>query len=351
MRNPDAVRIAWHLMMLGIAVALVWLFWHALTYILVAGLAAYLLNPFVYWLERRRIPRFAGILLVFLVLALIVGLAVWLLVPPFVHQTVGAVTVMSQSSEGGGLGVSPWLAQADSLVQRVGAGVGLDTGIGSFRETLQHKLTSFLEGLAAAVLKLLTVVSYAVTIPIMVFFLLLDHRKMKRWLLAQIPNRYYELTVLVIENIDHTVGTYLRAVLIEIVAVASLSALALWIVGVQWSLIIGIVAGFANAIPYFGPFIGMILAVGSALLSGGGLPLAAGAAVAMLAVQLIDNNLVYPIVIGRNTQMHPLLIMLTVIAAGYVLGILGMFLAVPVFFLIRGVLQVLHRNLKEFEIL
>jgi len=185
----------------------------------------------------------------------------------------------------------------------------------------------------------------------MVFLLLLDHRKMKRWLLAQIPNRYYELTVLVIENIDHTVGTYLRAVLIEIVAVASLSALALWIVGVQWSLIIGIVAGFANAIPYFGPFIGMILAVGSALLSGGGLPLAAGAAVAMLAVQLIDNNLVYPIVIGRNTQMHPLLIMLTVIAAGYVLGILGMFLAVPVFFLIRGVLQVLHRNLKEFEIL
>lgn len=356
-RRIDGVRIGWYLLLAGIVFLAFKVYASILTYLLSAALIAYLLNPFVYMLERRRVPRWLGIVIVYVLLLALLTLGVWLLAPPFLAQaravTASAEQYVMADSVSFGIERIPALARADSLFTHLGSrlGVDIEANRNALTNSLQNYVGGFINRLTDTLLQLLTLASYAVTIPIMTFFILLDHRRMRRAFLRTVPNRYFELTILLIEKIDRTIGAYMRAVVVEITVVAVLSAIALEIVGVQYSLVIGLLAGLANAVPYFGPVIGMALAGISALLSGGGLALAGWAAVSMVAVQVIDNNIVYPIVIGKNTQMHPLLIMLTVIAGGYVFGLVGMFLSVPVVFLVRGTLQLLHRNLKAFDIL
>ncbi|MCD4829795.1 MAG: AI-2E family transporter [Candidatus Cloacimonetes bacterium] len=351
------VRIGWFVLVAAVAAGTLMLYSRVLPYVLAAALAAYLLNPVIYWLERRRLPRWLAICLVYVILLAVLGLATWLIVPPFLQQawevTETAERYILADSAPFDLSRFPQLERVDDFLRNAGARLGIDmeSNRAALTTSLQEYLSGFLNGLTDTLLRLAALATYAVTVPIMAFFILLDHRKMKRWFLNCIPNRYYELTVLAIENIDRTIGTYLKAVLVEIAAVAVLSAIALQIVGVRYALVIGLLAGLANAIPWFGPVLGMALAAISALLGGGGVSMAAWSIVSMMLVQVVDNNLIYPIVIGKNTELHPLLIMLTVIAGGYLFGLMGMFLSVPVVFLVRGTLQVLYHNLKAFNIL
>ncbi|MCD4651193.1 MAG: AI-2E family transporter [Candidatus Cloacimonetes bacterium] len=197
----------------------------------------------------------------------------------------------------------------------------------------------------------LMIISFAVTIPIIGFFLLLDHDKIKNYIIRLVPNRYFELFINLLEKIDQIIGTYLRAMMIEILAVSALTSTVLGLIGVKYGLIIGVLAGLANAIPYFGPWFALLAAFTSVLLTGKPLIMLLYVFIGMQIVQFIDNSFNYPIVIGRNTEMHPLVIMLTVIAGGFVFGLLGMLLSVPILFLVRGIVSELYQNLKEFDII
>jgi len=199
--------------------------------------------------------------------------------------------------------------------------------------------------------KIFTIISFLATIPVLGFFILKDYHKFKKIFFASVPNKYFELTIILIQKIDSVVGTYFRAVLTEIVFVAILTTIVLATLGIKYSLAIGIIAGFANAIPYLGPMIGWFLAILSVVLTGMPIMMTVYVSIAMYAVQVIDNNIVYPVVIGKNTEMHPLVILLTVIAGGYTLGVMGMFLSVPLVFLVKETITVLYKNLKDFEII
>jgi predicted PurR-regulated permease PerM len=68
-------------------------------------------------------------------------------------------------------------------------------------------------------------------------------------------------------------------------------------------------------------------------------------------VQILDNAVIYPTVMGKNTKMHPIIIILTVIAGGIAFGLFGMMIAVPTLFLIKELVRLLYKNLKQFEII
>jgi predicted PurR-regulated permease PerM len=136
--------------------------------------------------------------------------------------------------------------------------------------------------------------------------------------------------IIYIFGVIHEVfAKYLRGQLLEAFFVGVLSAIALSIVGINYAIVIGIIAGICNMIPYVGPIVGTILAAIMGLLSGNPIKVLY-AIISMLIVQQIDNNLLAPKIVGESVGLHAVFIMLAILIGGNVGGLLGMLLAVPI---------------------
>jgi predicted PurR-regulated permease PerM len=128
--------------------------------------------------------------------------------------------------------------------------------------------------------------------------------------------------------INDTFNNYIKGQLLEAFMVGVLSTVVLFVIGIDYALVIGIIAGICNMIPYIGPVVGTILAVVMALLSGEPIT-AIWAIVGMLVVQQIDNNLLAPKIVGDSVGLHPVFTMLAILIGGNVGGLIGMLIGVP----------------------
>jgi predicted PurR-regulated permease PerM len=131
-----------------------------------------------------------------------------------------------------------------------------------------------------------------------------------------------------LNEVNTVLSTFLRGVMLDALIVAILSSVGLTVIGLQFSVFVGLFAGICNVIPYFGPILGMIPAFIVGMLTqsvGHGLL----AVVVLLVIQQIDGNLIYPKIVGGNTGLHPLLVLVSVFVAGHFWGLIGMVCAVP----------------------
>ena len=129
--------------------------------------------------------------------------------------------------------------------------------------------------------------------------------------------------------VDDTFKKYIRGQLLEAAIVGVLSAVVLYLIGIDYAIMIGVISGICNMIPYIGPIAGTVLAVIMALLSGQPV-LALWATAGMILVQQIDNNLLAPKIVGDSVGLHPVFTMLAIVIGGNMGGLIGMLTAVPV---------------------
>lgn len=137
--------------------------------------------------------------------------------------------------------------------------------------------------------------------------------------------------------LSRTFKQFLRGQLLEACIVAALSVVALWIAGVNYFGVIGVISGICNLIPFVGPWIGAVVAVAVSLL-GGGYMTAIWAVVAMILVQQIDNHLLAPKIVGDSVGLHPVITMVVLIVGADIGGLAGMLLAVPVAATVKNLL-------------
>jgi len=128
--------------------------------------------------------------------------------------------------------------------------------------------------------------------------------------------------------INNTFSNYIRGQLLDACIVGILSAVALTIIGIDYAIVIGIISGICNMIPYVGPLVGTVLAAIMGLLSGQPIMIL-WAIIAMIVVQQIDNNLIAPKIVGDSVGLHPVFTMLAILIGGNVGGLMGMLIAVP----------------------
>jgi predicted PurR-regulated permease PerM len=195
------------------------------------------------------------------------------------------------------------------------------------------------------------ILAFLVVVPVIVFFMLKDERLFLRSVINNVSNRYFEFTLHLLEKIEESFGKFFRAILIETVIVAVMSIIGLLILGIPNALILGVIVGLANPIKYFGPFIGAVPTMLVILLGPTPDIYVLYSSIMYVIVQQIDGNILFPVLVGKSMDMHPLWVLLTVIAGGYAFGILGMLLGVPVVFLIKTIYEVAQKSLKDFEII
>ncbi|WP_195987244.1 AI-2E family transporter [Clostridium sp. D53t1_180928_C8] len=129
--------------------------------------------------------------------------------------------------------------------------------------------------------------------------------------------------------VNDVFSKFIRGQLLEAFCVGILSAIALSIVGIDYAVVIGLIAGICNMIPYVGPLVGTILAAVMGLLSGKPIKVIY-AVIAMLVVQQVDNNLLAPKIVGNSVGLHAVFTMMAILVGGNIGGLLGMLLAVPI---------------------
>ncbi len=170
----------------------------------------------------------------------------------------------------------------------------------------------------------------------------------KKFLILIMPNRYATTINNTLNEVDEVISLFLRGAMLDAVFVAILSSIGLSILGLEFSVFIGVFAGICNVIPYFGPVIGMVPAFIIGWLTEDFMQ-GLLAIVILLLVQQIDSNIIYPKVVGSSTGLHPLAVLLSVSVFGYFGGIIGMLLAVPA----AGVLAIFIKkwvNVREDKI-
>lgn len=203
----------------------------------------------------------------------------------------------------------------------------------------------------ANVKKIASTFTFVFMIPLISFFILKDKNLISKMFNRFIPNRFFELYITTTHKISELVSSFLRALVIELVIVAVLTAIVLFAIRVNYAILIGILAGFTNMIPYFGPFFGVVFAISSIILTGQDPSMIIYVIFGMWGVQIIDNNIVYPLVIGKSTNIHPLYVFLTVVAGGTMFGVLGMIISVPVVFIVTEISKETYSSLKKYDII
>ena len=217
---------------------------------------------------------------------------------------------------------------------------------------LQNVVTILLKETPGLVGQLLSGLTLFIIVPFALFFFLAEGRTIKRAIIEQVPNRYLELILNLLHRIDRQLGSYMRGMVLSVIIVSLLSSTGLYIIGLEHFLVIGLLAGLANVIPYMGPAIGIIAGVVAAVLQYSALSFGVVIPVVIVfaIVQLVDNVFVAPMVVGRSVNLHPLLVIFAVFVGSELFGAVGMLLAVPTTAVIKVSVRTIYEGWRSYSV-
>jgi len=348
--------IKWILTLLSILVIVgALLFYRSIiSYLAVAFITAYILSPIINYGEMLNLSRSLSILMVYVILAVLLVIISNVVIPQLIDQTGDFYDTISKFLDRGesfsvhSLGIKG-LSNFVKAIETKFPSVEIDREIKNFLD--RDKLNNLMSRIPLFFMSIANLIAFLVVVPVITFFVLKDERKFTRSIFQNIGNRYFEFSLHLLEEIESSFGKFFRALLLETLLVTVMSIVGLLILGIPNAIILGIFCGLTNPIKYFGPFIGAIPTIFVILLGPTPDVYVFYVAIMFVIVQQIDGLILFPWLVGKSMNMHPLWVLLTVIAGGSAFGILGMVFAVPVVFLIKTVIEVSHKSLKQFEII
>ena len=308
---------------------------------LVAGILAYLLLPLVDRLERRGLSRGAAAWAVFLGLTAVLATLALAGAPLLVEQG-QALQERWASGE-----IPELLAGVEAQI--AGKLPMIEPGELGLVQSIQAATETGDEPLALYVPDALEMIGNVVLVPFVLFALLKDGPVYRKKLLGLVPNRTFEFAMGVVYKIDDHLGGYLRGQAVVAVFVGAGTALGLWALGVDYYLVLGIITGLANFVPYVGFVVSCALALAVSVLTTDGFGQASGVLALFVALQFVENAVLQPWITGRNVSLHPALVLGAILIGGNVAGVLGMTLAVPTAAILKVIVVETVVNLRRFH--
>ena len=305
--------------------------------LLVSGTLAYLLDPLARCFRRHtRLPDAPCAALAFASAAL--ALAVFLLcgVPALSRQLTAIVQTAPQLVESFGDQLTRMTAALGRMglpdeainVLRAQAARLLDLGA----QFLMNRLVTFARGVSS--------LGYLVFSPVLAFYMLRDKRRLFSCLTRLIPSAVRRNVLRVGLSVRDAVGAYVAGQMMVSFVTGTLTGIGLLLLGIPAWFALGLTMMLCNLIPYFGPWLGAIPVVVFCLSRG--LPAVLGGLLVVLLAQQIEGIFVSPRVIGDMASLHPALVVLSLIAGGWIAGLPGMFYAVPAAVSLRAALRALR---------
>lgn len=307
---------------------------------LIAFVVAYTVGPAVNFIERQGVSRSMATVFVFLMISAALFL-VGYSIAPYVGDTLAR---LKEDTPRFIVGVGHFISELQERVQSISgplANFDLNTRVESF---LTNWTNHFFESLPSYVKTFITVMLLG---PFLAFFMIKDGRLVMRGTLGLVPNHLFETALSLLNQINVQVGQFVRARLLESFVVGLVTAVGLMLIGFPYALLLGLFAGLTNLVPYLGPILGAVPAFVVATVNGySALNIALVAAVYAVA-QLIDAGFLIPLMVAKIVDLHPVTVIVVMIAGAQVLGVLGMIISIPVASTLKVTVSTIYRHLID----
>lgn len=304
--------------------------------IVLAGILFYLFRPIVNLLSRW-IPRGIAILTLYLAVALVVTALILLIGPELQKQFNSFVNNLPYYMND----IQRMLVnlQNNEYIARFQDG---DYSIEQFTDYIINSLNDIVSSigsnLASFIGFIANVVIISVIIPFILFYMLKEGEKAPNAIIRQLPKKHQQEGKRILADMDFALSSYIQGQIIVSVCVGVLIYIGYLIIGLDYPLVLALVAMFTNVIPFIGPWIGTFPGVVVGFLDSPFMALLV--IIVVVVVQQIESNLISPQVMGRKLDIHPVTIILLLLVASRFAGVLGLLLAVPAYAV--GKVIVLH---------
>ena len=316
------------LAVLAATLVLLYVLASVLTPFFLAGILAYVFQPMVLWLGRRRIPRSPAVLLVMLLEALALALFALTVLPLFVQEISQLVRELPAFLDRANATLAPWLKEHAGVVIR------LDSA--SVRDAIATSLQGsdglgmrLLASLRIGGLGLVGAFATAVLVPVVQFYLMRDWEPMLARIEALIPRGWHERVTGFVREADQALAQYLHGQILVILVMSTFYTLGLWLTGLEFFLPIGIITGVLVFVPYVGAATGFVLATLAAAMQFPDWTGLAWVWAVFVLGQAIEGNFITPKLVGERIGLHPVAVIFALLAFGQVFGFVGLLLALP----------------------
>ena len=338
------------LVILTIVATLFYLLSPMLTPFFVAALLAYLGDPLVDRLEAMKLSRTLSVIIVFVSISLII-LVFFLFLVPLLEMQIKRLgeklpgyldwsLAMLGTYLQGQLGVDPSILQGDKLKELVTSNWQQTGGL----------IKNVLQTVSKSGFMIVGWIGTLALIPVLLFYLLRDWDNLVAYIHDLLPRSVEPTVSKLAKESDEMLGAFLRGQFMVMIALSILYWLGLGLIGLDFALLIGFIAGLVSFVPYLGLIVGITIA-GIAVLFQTQDPLNLLWVLAVfVVVQVIEGSILTPWLVGERIGLHPVAVIFAVLAGGQLFGFVGVLLALPVAAVLAVIMRHLHESYKQSNV-
>ena len=316
--------------------------------IILATILYYLLRPILRLLEKMKIPRIWGILILFLAVIGLITLLVFLVFPFLKDQTIRFVENFPEDFSQLINNSTIWLQTS----MFSGIYNSLEADINQWIQELPSQLAVFFQdtfarvatGISSFIGAITSFVLAIVTVPFILFYLLKDGEKLPQYFLRLLPPRMREETAQVFADIDRQISSYIQGQLLVSAAIGIMVFIGFSIIQMPYAVLLGAIAMVTSVVPYLGPIIAITPAVIIALVQSPFMLLKLAAV--WTVVQLVEGKFISPQIMGKTLHIHPITIIFVLITAGSLFGVPGVILGIPGYAIVKVIVTHFFRLFK-----
>ncbi|NNE52412.1 MAG: AI-2E family transporter [Sulfitobacter sp.] len=309
----------------AVTLVIFWFLGDVLLPFVLGGAIAYFLDPVADRLERLGLSRAlaTGLITVFAIL-IFVFIAL-LVVPTLVNQTISLIETAPQLTRDFSnflIERFPALLDSDSTLR---------TSLNSIGATIQERGGQLVEAALSSFASIINIIVLFVIVPVVAVYLLLDWDRMIAAIDDLLPRDHAPTIRQLARDVDQTLASFVRGMGTVCLVLGTYYAIALMLVGLQFGLVVGFIAGLVTFIPYLGALLGGALAIGLALFQFWGEWVSIGMVAGIFVIgQVVEGNVLTPKLVGNSVGLHPVWLILALSVFGTLFGFVGMLVAVPV---------------------
>ena len=340
--NPQVVGLT---VILLIGVAVVTFLGSMLVPVFASIVLAYLLEGIVRTLTRYHVPRGPAVLIVYLLFLLCLVAGLLALLPTIVNQVIQLGENLPAMLEHGQQALL-------RLPERYPAYFSADQ-VAALLDTIRREAIGYARSLAsslslASVVMVVTIMVYAVLLPVLIFFFLWDKSRILGWTVRFLP-RHYGLVASVWHEVHLQIGNYVRGKFVEVAIVWVRSYLTFLALGLDFAMLLALLVGLSVIIPYVGAIVVTLPIAIVAYFQFGASSEFMWVLIAYAIIQAIDANVLVPLLFSEAVNLHPVAIIIAILIFGGIWGFWGVFFAIPLANLIQAVINAWPRVSIEDE--
>ncbi|MCH4008820.1 AI-2E family transporter [Companilactobacillus sp.] len=314
--------------------------------VILALILYYLINPLINVLEKKfHVNRILSISVVFIIIAALIVWGIMSLIPLVQSQITSLIKNWPSYWDSLNKGLQHLFSDPKMHVFRDRL-MSADQNISkSFEKSMDSIVPQTFNNIGSALSVVTNVVMILLTAPFILFFMLKDDKKFKESVIKFVPNRARQSTSEMLTEMSQSLSSYITGQLTVAFWVAVMFFVGYLIIGQRYALVLGIVAGILNLIPYIGSTLALLPSLVIAAFIAPSMVLKV--IIVFLVEQTIETRVISPIIVGNKMQMHPVTTILVLLVSAGMYGLIGMIAGIPIFAILKIICTRIFRWFKR----